>query len=104
MHDFPIPEILRLMAPAFRGSEDHFSGIDSLDPDKNFLLLSYRQHFDVLWRLEPGLLEWLNGGPRTVVLVWEETPSGTGIGPVNIGDYITAFDWGVALALLASDR
>lgn len=67
---------------------------------KEYFIVSYREDFDFLWQLDKALLGWLEGVSRTIVLVWDETPRKGSVGLVNIADYVTAFDWAVALSLV----
>ena len=69
--------------------------------DKEFLLLSYRSDFGALWDVSERFLAWLTDGTRTIVLVWEETPADGGVELIRLSEYVTAFDWAVALCLLA---
>ena len=66
----------------------------------DFLVVSYRRDFNGLWSIDTAFLQWLTSGPRTIVLVWEETPTGE-LGDVALNEYVTAFDWAIALCLLA---
>jgi len=64
----------------------------------DYLVASYREDFSELWTLDDALLDWLQSGKRTIVLVWDETPVGS-MGIVNVADHLTPFDWAVAVSL-----
>lgn len=64
-----------------------------------YRVFSYHEDFDYLWNFENTLLHTLGTSCRTIVLVWDGVPHGSAPGGVNVFDYLTAFDWIVALAL-----
>jgi hypothetical protein len=72
--------------------------------DSHWLVVSYREDFSWLWRLDNELLGWMETGPRAVVLVWDGMPSGISADIVNVADTLTAMDWAVALSLASVHR
>jgi hypothetical protein len=77
------------------------TSLDECDADRvpGGLVLSYASSFDALWRFGDRLWKWLRAG-RLFVLVWDHTPlDAAGVSSLRTRDYVTAFDWVVALSL-----
>lgn len=73
------------------------------NPAADFLVASYLDDFASLWKLasQGQLLSWLRSRPgqnSTIVLVWDGTPEPKNT-TINIRDYVTPFDWAVAISL-----
>lgn len=66
--------------------------------DENIRVLSYRRDFDLLWTIPGELTDWLRDH-RRLVLVWDETPHDSLLDAYNLGNYLTAVDFAIALSL-----
>src|SRR5918912_4477818 len=79
-------------------------------PETEFLLLSYKDDFEYIWDLEKGIkggiIEWIASGgdaaARNVILVWDGMPTGQHRSSINVENYVTPYDWALALSCVAS--
>lgn len=79
-------------------------------PETEFLLLSYKDDFEYAWDLKPGtsggVVEWVASGrdsyARNIVLVWDGMPEERNYSTINVGNYVTPFDWAFALSCVVS--
>jgi hypothetical protein len=79
-------------------------------PETEFLLLSYKDDFEYIWDLKRnipgGIIEWVTSGgdssTRTVVLVWDGVPPEQNYSTINMANYVTPYDWALALSCVAS--
>jgi hypothetical protein len=100
--DSPVARVLGLVLHGLYPDRTQLGGGERINPQDNteVLVVSYRRDFTALWDINEDFLAWLTNGTRTVILVWDETPSG-GLGNIALSEYVTAADWAVALSLLA---
>jgi hypothetical protein len=66
-------------------------------------VLSWEAGFERLWQLDETARGDLVAPDHTLVLVWDREPSGRP-SPVRLSDYISPFDWALAVALWNSRR
>lgn len=66
------------------------------------LVVNYAEAFDDLWRLDPGFLNWLSTGSRTVVIVWDRALEGRGRAVDVAVEHTTPIDWAVTAMLLVA--
>ena len=100
--DSPVARVLGVILHGLYPDRAQLGAGEKINPKDNteFLVVSYRRDFTALWDINEDFLAWLTSGPKTVILVWDETPPG-GLGDIALTEYVTAADWAVALALLA---
>jgi len=73
-----------------------------VDPDTPTSVFSYckDEHFDALWEMTASLPSWLDEADdeeRTIVINWDGMPN-SNEGTINVADYVTPFDWALALS------
>ena len=102
--DSPVADVLGIVLGSLYPGRTQVGVREAIAPkDKtDLLVVSYRCDFAALWAMNEEFLAWLTSRPRTIILVWDETPTG-GLGDVALNEYVTAFDWSVALCLLADE-
>ena len=102
---FTVVDALAIAVPAVCPDASVATKVAGAAAADTHVVASYSQEFDALWRLgdDGPLPRWLRaagGRPRTVVVVWDCTPA-AGETTIAVGDYLTPFDWLVALSLAA---
>lgn len=77
-------------------------------PKTEFLVLSYLDDFGYLWNINEnatgGIIEWISStienAARNIVLVWDGVPRIRRQSVINIENYVTPYDWAVAISCL----
>jgi hypothetical protein len=80
-------------------------------PTTEFLILSYKNDFEYLWALgstvPEGLVAWITSGDEAathnLVLVWDGMPAVPKHSGINIENYVTPYDWALAISCVVSD-
>lgn len=98
-NDSPVAEVQAVVLRSILGN-DRVACRQEEKITSDYRVFSYCEDFDYLWDLTGGLLDWLQTSQGTILLIWDETPREEKLGPVSVSDYLTAFDWAVALSLV----
>ncbi|MCA1638229.1 MAG: hypothetical protein LC768_07825, partial [Acidobacteria bacterium] len=108
-NDSPITEATAMIAEALCASDSSVARRVLETGNEDFLVVSYKNDFDSLWKLDDetavSLRSWVSCGDsnknRNLILVWDGTPLPKGEftdGSSVVANYVTPIDWAIAFS------